>query len=150
MTQLSQATGWTPPVLFAPSLDPSAANIRSTVFSGRFIKSYELIGLTITYEDNTNDSVRSRVWICPGNTTRTVAASTESSAGTLPTVGTNLFASQLGGAALDYLTGDGPDEIIIPIGLQLSGGFFIGWDNDNMDTPNVHVVRLRVDMREIV
>jgi len=149
MTQLITSAGWAPPVLFAPSLDASAANVRETVFSGRYIVPAEIVSLAITFEDNTNDTVRSRVWICPGNTTRTVAASSESSAGTLPTVGTNLFASQLGGAALDYVTGDGPDEFTIPIGLQLAGGFFIGWDCDNQDTPNVHVARLRVDMREL-
>jgi hypothetical protein len=149
MTQVTN-TGWAPPVLFAPSLDASAANIRETVFSGRFIKPYEIIALTITYEDNTNDSVRSRVWICPGNTTRTVPASSESSAGTVPTVGNNLFASQYGGAAVDYMTGDGPDELIIPVGQEIVGGFFLGWDNDNQDSPNVHVARLRVDMRELI
>ncbi len=143
-------TGWMAPVLFAPSLDASAANIRGTVFSGRFLKPAEIIRLAVTFEDNTNDSVRTRVWISPGATTRTVAASSESSAGTVPTGGQNLLSSQLGGSAIDYITGDGPDAIIIPIGLELEGGFHLGFDNDNRDTPNVHVVRLRVDMRELV
>jgi len=143
-------TGWSPPVLLAPELDAAAANIRGQAFSGRFLKGYTIIGVAITFEDNTNDTCRARLWICSSSTTRAVDASSESSAGTVPTSGMNLFASQLGGEAIDYQTGDGPDPIYTPIGLEHAGGFHICADVDNMDTPNPHRVRFRVDMRELI
>ena len=141
--------GYAPPILFAPTLDAGSANVRATVFSGRFMKRYHITGVAITFEDNTNDSVRTRLWLCQSDTTRTVVASSESSAGTAPTGGTNFFASQLGGSAIEYITGDGPDPIYVPIGLNVEPGFRLALDNDNRDTPNVHTVRARVDMREI-
>ena len=73
--------GYAPPILFAPTLDAGSANVRATVFSGRFMKRYHITGVAITFEDNTNDSVRTRLWLCQSDTTRTVVASSESSAG---------------------------------------------------------------------
>lgn len=140
-------TGWHPPVLFAPELDASSANIRGVTFSQRFTKPYLIQSAAITFEDNTNDTVRVRLWLTDGTTTRTVTASSESSAGTVPTGGRNLLA---GGGSVDYITGDGPDAIPIPIGLETAGGFFLAVDVDNQDTPNVHAVRVHFYLRELI
>jgi hypothetical protein len=149
MTQLRD-TGFSPPVIFRPELDATLANVRGTYFSGRFLKPHLIVSAAVTFEDNTNDAVRCRLWLCNSDTTRTVIASTESSAGTVPSGGRNLFSSIQGGTALEYITGDGPDAIFIPLGLEVSGGFHLGVDLDNQDTPNVHAVTVRWDVREII
>jgi len=143
-------TGFAPPIILRPNLDASSANVRVAAFSGRYVKPHVLVSASISFEDNTNDSVRCRLWVCQSNTTRTVIASTESSAGTLPTGGRNLFSSETGGTALEYITGDGPDAIILPLGLELAGGFFLCADLDNQDSPNVHSPTIRFDIRELV
>jgi hypothetical protein len=146
MTNIVRDTGWHPPVFFAPTLDASAANIRGASFSTRFLKPYLIRGVSITFEDNTNDSCRCRLYVCNSNTTRPVVADTVGSAGTTVSAGQNLFA----GGGLEYVTGDGPNPIDVPIGLEVAGGFYLAVDIDNQDTPNVHAVRVRFDVSELI
>lgn len=138
--------GWHPTVILEKELDASSANVRGVVFSARFTKPYEIIDGHLFFEDNTQDSCKARLWLTSGTTTRSVIASAQSSAGEVPVDGRNLFA----GGGLDYMTGDGPMPYPVRIGLQAEGPFYLCLDVDNTDTPNVHAVRLHLNIRELI